>query len=435
MGKDVSISVLFTIMMTLLLTAVFPALIAAQDPGQPKTPLTEKQMASMALRLGDELFQKKMFSEAIPQFRLAVKLQPQEAIFHQRLGDGLLKTGKVREALKEYEEANRLKPNFPHTYLGMGMVYSRIFETEKAISVLKEGIKLNPNFAPFYFELGVAYAREDRLKEATQAIETGLRIDPRAKPLEEMAKQLKQELDWEKGFVTLPGEHFTAKYHPEQDKAFVESVLKDLEASYSKLSQELQFTLPTKIFVKVYPDLGWFQQAASTPVWFKGGVAKSRENKILLATPKLAKNVERLPLVLTHELTHIFIDLKTNGHRPGWLNEGMALLMSGEERDLTRFSEAVRKGELLPLKKLEEPFLRNISDAELMHLAYAESYLAVQILLEKNGRTRLVRYLDALSEGEEFEEALMRVFDEDYSSLGEKLQRSSLAARKKEGSS
>jgi tetratricopeptide (TPR) repeat protein len=136
MIKDASLSIFFTIMMTLLLTTVFPALIVAQDPGQPRTPLTEKQMASMALRLADELYQKKMFSDAIPQFRLAAKLQPQEAIFHQRLGDGLLKTGKVREALKEYEEANAC-PISPRTSAWAWLLL--IHETEKAISVLKEG--------------------------------------------------------------------------------------------------------------------------------------------------------------------------------------------------------------------------------------------------------------------------------------------------------
>jgi tetratricopeptide (TPR) repeat protein len=426
MGKDVSLSVLLTVTMMFLFMGLFPVLLAAQEPGPPKGPLTERQMSFMALRLGDELLHRKMLPEAISQFTLAVKLQPEEAISHQRLGDALLKVGKIREALKEYEVANRLKPLFPPTYLGRGMAYSRLFETEKAISLLKEGLKLDPKFAPLYFELGLAYAREDHLQEAIKAIETGLGLDPRGKPLEEMVKQLKQELEWEAGFLTLTGEHFTVKYHSEQDKAFVESVLNDLEISYAKLSQELQFTPPTKIFVKVYPDLRWFQQAASTPEWFKRGVAKSRDNKILLATPKLPGNIERLPMVLAHELTHIFIDLMTNGNRPGWLNEGMALSMSGEVRDTTPLVQALPKGDFIPLKKLEEPFLRTINDPGMMHLAYAESYLAVQVLVEKNGRDRLVKFLRFLSDGEGFEEALSKSFGEDYASLEEKVKKYAL---------
>jgi len=392
-----------------------------QGPPESKKAPSEKEMAFHALRLGDDLLHEKRFSEAIVQFRLAVKLQPNEAIFHQRLADALLKKGRVQEALAEYEEANRLKPNFPPTYLGRGMALSRMFETEKAISILKEGIALDPNFAPLHFELAMTYVREDRLEDAIQAIEVGLKLDPRAKPFEEIKKQLHQEHEAEKDFLTFSAEHFIVKHHPEQEKAFVELILRSLEESYSKLSKELDFKPAPKIIVKIYPDLRWFQQAASTPEWFRGGVAKSRQNKILLATPKRPKNIERLPVVLSHELTHIFIDLITHGNRPGWLNEGLAIWKSGERKDLRPLTEAIRKGEFIPLKSLEEPFLRNINSPEALHVAYAESYLAVRILSEKNGVERLKRFLGSLSEGDDFEEALNRNFNKDYKTLEEDL--------------
>jgi len=423
MEKETPFFILISVVAILFFIGLSPFLLFAQGPSEPKRVPSEREMAFHALKLGDDLFHKRMFSEAIVQFRLAVKLQPEEGIFHQRLGDSLLKKGVVREALKEFEEANRLKPLFPPTYLGRGMAYSRMFETEKAISILKEGIALDPNFAPLHFELAMAYVREDRLEEAIQAIESGLKIDPRAKPFEEIKRQLRQELEAERDFVTLRGEHFTIKYHPEQDKAFVESVLKDLEESYTRLSKELKVKSIPKIIVKIYPDLRWFQQAASTPEWFKGGVAKSKENKILLATPKRPKNIERLHIVLSHELTHIFMDLITHGNRPGWLNEGMAIWMSGDEKDVKPLAEAIRKGEFIPLKRLEEPFLRNIKNPEEMRLAYIESYLTVQILSEKNGKGSLIKFLESLSEGDDFEEALKRNFNKDYASLEEDLKK------------
>jgi hypothetical protein len=110
--------------------------------------------------------------------------------------------------------------------------------------------------------------------------------------------------------------------------------------------------------------------------------------------------------------------------QPGWLNEGMAFLMSARQSHASRR----QSGREAHPQKPEEPFLRNISDPESMHLAHAESYLAVRSFerTEEEGWSGI--WMPFWKE--EFEEALMRAFDEDYSH-GEKLKSSSLAAGKR----
>jgi len=51
--------------------------------------------------------------EAVPYFREAVRLRPQDAQVHQNLGRGLLELGKKDEAIEHLQEALRILRSSP----------------------------------------------------------------------------------------------------------------------------------------------------------------------------------------------------------------------------------------------------------------------------------------------------------------------------------
>jgi hypothetical protein len=99
------------------------------------------------------------------------------------------------------------------------------------------------------------------------------------------------------------------------DESFVQSVVQSLEKAHEKLVKDLAYDPQGRTIVKLYPDLKEFHLAASTPQWFRGGVAATRDRKILLAAPKRQVNIDKLPQVITHELSHVFTNLITYGKR------------------------------------------------------------------------------------------------------------------------
>jgi tetratricopeptide (TPR) repeat protein len=369
-----------------------------------------RSLITKALRLGDDFLKNRMYDQAIEQFRMAVELDPKAIITHQKLGDAYARKGMFDKAKEQYEEVRKLNPNSPLSYLGLGVVYSRQFEIGEAVKYFHKGLSLDPRFSPLHFELAMAYLKDDQLGKAIAELEKTVELDPKNSIPAEVLNQVKKEKEAEEGFSIIQNEQFLLKFSPQLERSFVEGVLLSLEKAYKKLVTDLNSRPRQKIIVKLYADLKEFQYAASTPPWFPGGVASTTGQKILLATPKREVNVEKLPSVITHELTHAFTNLMTYGNHPGWIHEGLALYEASqwEERRENSLKAAIREGKLFRLEELEESFLR-LKDPRLIDLAYAASYTAVDYLIEKYGREKLKGLLLQFSKGKNFHEASQTV--------------------------
>jgi Flp pilus assembly protein TadD len=59
------------------------------------------------------LAQEGKFSDAVVQFREALRLEPDAADIHNNLGSLLAESGRREEARAQFEEALRLKPDYP----------------------------------------------------------------------------------------------------------------------------------------------------------------------------------------------------------------------------------------------------------------------------------------------------------------------------------
>jgi len=364
------------------------------------------------LKLGDEFLKDGLLGLAIEEFKIAAQLAPNTVIVQQKLGDAYVRKGMLQEAIAQYERVRELRPDSPLGYLGLGVVHARMFDIDNAISSFEKGVSLDPEFAPLHFELAMAYMKEDMLDEAIYELEKTVELDTINPQPKEILDKVKKEKEAEEGFVAIQNGPFILKYNSKQDRSFIDYTLRLLQEAYQKLMIGMSYQPKKRMIVKIYHDLSEFQLAATTPQWFKGGVAATKDYKILLATPKRVRNIRKLPEVITHELTHVFTNLITFGNHPAWIHEGIAL-WEASQWDLEKekiLKWAISEDKLFGLGELENPFTL-LKNPKRVNLAYAQAYTAVKFILDRYGRDKLLEILYEFSKGKNFDEAARRVLD------------------------
>ena len=116
---------------------------------------------------------------------------------------------------------------------------------------------------------------------------------------------------------------------------------------------------------------------------------------------------------LIHELGHTLCHLLGRGKLPQWLEEGLSVWVEGVARGRSWnlvLVYAHRANELLPLSDLDRGFLADPASPE-RSLAYAQSQLAVEFLLERAGWEKLVALLKEAGRRDTWEQALGATFE------------------------
>jgi len=117
-----------------------------------------------------------------------------------------------------------------------------------------------------------------------------------------------------------------------------------------------------------------------------------------------------LRVTMEHELCHLLLHQYLKGGRiPRWFEEGIAQWVSegiGEvimDYQNPRLNEAVLAGRIIPLRALSESFP---VDREALALAYEQSLSVVSYMVERYGLESILNILEAVREGNPWEEAV-----------------------------
>ena len=114
----------------------------------------------------------------------------------------------------------------------------------------------------------------------------------------------------------------------------------------------------------------------------------------------------RLEEIVTHEVTHVVLGGVLGTYRPPrWFDEGLAVWLSGEWkiRETVGMSWAVLTHNVIPLREIERVLSFPSSDAR---RAYAESFLAVEYLVQLGGADVLGEIVRRMASGATFDRAL-----------------------------
>jgi len=189
-------------------------------------------------------------------------------------------------------------------------------------------------------------------------------------------------------------------------------VLHVLEAHYTHIESELNYTPPEPIGVVLYTQQG-FADITQAPGW----VGALNDGRIRVPVQGLTGVDAELSRVLKHELTHSFIQQKTHGRAPTWIQEGVAQWMEGKRSDENAavLVQVYDQGQAAPLGKLEGSWMGLPGDVA--RYAYAWALANIEYVVETQGMGDVERILDRIAAGGSTEDALKAVLHDDYGDL------------------
>lgn len=143
------------------------------------------------------------------------------------------------------------------------------------------------------------------------------------------------------------------------------------------------------------------------PEWGTGVALLGSKSIVMREPENLTVNPE-FKRVLIHETAHLGLEV-ASGHRsvPRWIHEGFAMWQSHEWRlgqDLL-LAKALVTGSFIPLSELEDVNQFHRAKAG---LAYTESFLALDLFLDRYGRQGFVEFVTLLRGGTPFKESFFR---------------------------
>jgi hypothetical protein len=150
------------------------------------------------------------------------------------------------------------------------------------------------------------------------------------------------------------------------------------------------------------------------PEW-SSGVAFINQHIIVLKPGKYYNPVQYRETII-HEISHIYMaeKLDMNNILPVWLNEGTAMYLSGKslswEENIV-LGNAMAANNLLDLEAIDSLYSFTTTKA---NLAYLESFLAVQFLVEQHGEKKLAAIISSLAKSRSLDQAFLDILGYDF---------------------
>ena len=245
------------------------------------------------------------------------------------------------------------------------------------------------------------YERAD-LAGAIRIYEAALAAAPGETRLAARLDRWRQEAALHATFLQAHGSHFTVLFEGPAEEAVAQRAVDLLEAAYDRICPTL-LTYPTDPIAVVFYTQDQFRDITRSPQW-SGGVFDGRIRIPLRGAVNDPRELER---VLTHEFVHALVRSVAPRGVPTWLNEGLAGYF--ETGGLARARATVR-GDVnrLSLAALAGSFAT--LPARDVELAYAQSILAVDAMVERVNVLIVMALVTDLSGGIDFNDAFVHRF-------------------------
>jgi len=317
-----------------------------------------------------------------------------------RQGWEAIQSGKIQDAARAFDEAIAANPQEATFYLGAGLAAHLQGQEKEAQATLQQALRLNPKLTAASLLLGELAYRAGDLEAAIKTYDDALAVEPNQAQIKSRLESWRKEAALHSGFLQNLSPHFTVLFEGPAEQRLAAAAVDALEAAYWRIGTALLAYPPTVITVVLYTD-EQFRDITRSPTW-AGGVF---DGKIRVPMRGALNDPRQLEKVLAHEFTHALVKSLAPRGVPTWVDEGLAVVF--EMGDLKWAERLARQGpSLIPLPRLHDGFLS--LPAEQVPLAYAESALAVRMLIERGGIPALTALLQDLAEGQEFTQAFER---------------------------
>jgi len=317
-----------------------------------------------------------------------------------RQGWEAIRAGQITEASRLFHDAIADNARDATLFLGAGLAAHLQGQEMEARTALQEAVRLNPKLTAAALLLGDITYRMGDLETAVRTYEAALEVEPNNAQIQGRLESWRKEAALHSRFQQNLSPHFTVLFEGPAEQRLAAAAVDALEAAYWRIGTALLAYPPTVITVVLYTD-EQFRDITRSPAW-AGGVF---DGKIRVPMRGALKDPRQLEKVLAHEFTHALVKSVAPRGIPTWLDEGLAVVF--EMGDVKWAERLARQApSLVPLPRLHDGFLSLPADQ--VPLAYAESALAVRMLIERGGIPALTALLQDLAEGQEFTQAFER---------------------------
>lgn len=213
---------------------------------------------------------------------------------------------------------------------------------------------------------------------------------------------------------SLRDEHFFIRYK-DQDTDNIRLVLETIKMDFQEVNKMLNFTNNARIPIIVYPDstslgksFGWDADQSAMGVYWAGVIRIVSPSEWLgdLSCGD-AMEVFRKKGPMVHEYAHLVVDYRTKGNYTRWFTEGIAQLV---EKEITGFQfENIAlntdRNNWYDLRDMD----RDFDSLPSQSLAYSQSLVMVQWLVDEYGYADLNAILNQLGNGKTLNQAFQIV--------------------------
>jgi tetratricopeptide (TPR) repeat protein len=319
--------------------------------------------------------------------------------------------GDLENALADARRAVIYQPEDPTLLMDVAYLYLRQSRFKESIDYLERAKRAEPKNADVYKLEGWAYYGMNRLEMAIAEWKKSLELRPDAEVQSALDKAVRDNAE-EESYKENESAHFQLKYSGAAEPALAREVLHTLEGHYQQIEAALNYSPPDPIGVVLYT-----QQAFADITRAPGWVGALNDGRLRVPVQGLTRVDSELSRVLRHELTHSFIQQKTHGHAPTWIQEGVAQWMEGKRSDenaaaLLRVYDA---GQAAPLGELEGAWLK--FSPEMVSYSYAWALANIEFIVQTQGMQEVEQILDRLGAGNSTEQAMQEVLHDNYGDL------------------
>jgi tetratricopeptide (TPR) repeat protein len=322
-----------------------------------------------------------------------------------------ISVGDFNGAVQFYDKGLRFDPANSGLLLEAAYLHLRRSEYSAALDLLERARRTEPDSSEVAKLTGWAYYGLNRISDAVTEWKRAMELKP-DEEVKHALEKAERDAQEEEGYRQGETPHFQLKYNGGSAPDLARQVLKTLESEYDEISSTLNYNPPEPIGVILYTNQA-FMDITRAPSW-SGAL---NDGRIRLPVEGLSSMTDELARILKHELTHSFVEQKTAGRCPVWLQEGIAQFMEGRRsRSMARaLVSAYERHMEFSLASYETSWLNLPKDVA--SNAYAWSLAVVEAMITEGGMGDLEQILDRIAAGAATEDAIRAVTRDNYADL------------------
>ena len=281
----------------------------------------------------------------------------------------------------------------------------------EALPYLEDAINSGIKSPDVHYVAGEIYYARNELNKAIKHWEIAQKHSPNEAIRSKIVKA-KKELKLDEKLSDKISCNFVLKY--DQDDTYSsELVLHSLVNAYNQLAYDFGWYKNSEFTVILYSNED-FTNILNVPSW----AAAIYDGKIRIPFQYASLNIEELESIIRHELTHALLHRIAGNNVPAWLHEGIAQYKDGVDDSAVRevLREAVINNTLIPISDLKKGFV-NLKDAARVKVAYAESLVFVEYLIDNYGFYTILDILNNFNNYPSLDELLTSIYGLDLSQL------------------